>query len=313
MHGAAMTTLDTTTLDAKTADTETTEALLLPTSEPRARKSRRKLRRGILWRDHVRVGLGSKWLGIAGYRKGLRSRLAYKDIVAFAPGSEDSAPWQAAVDALPQALAGIGRSLPAVTVVLSNHFVRYALLPWNAALRSESEWLGLARHRFVSVHGPAAEQWQIRVAHTGRERPRIASAIDTDLLHALKDRVKGHASLVSVQPYLMAAYNRLQPAIGESSCWLVIEEPGRLTLALIERGAWRTLRSRHKDEAWRATLPRLLDRESALVGVEEPCTEVVVCTHVPFDEEMHGVYRLRDLTFPAGADAGDHELAMVLE
>lgn len=300
-------------LDARIAETETAAAQFEPLPEDERAEPRIAAPRRILWRDHLRIGLGSRWLGIAGYRRGLRPALDYKEVITFEQGEVESPPWQAAVDALRVALAGMDLRRPAVTVVLSNHFARYAVLPWNAALRSEVEWLALARHRFSSVHGTAAEQWQIRIAPSGRERPRVACAIDAVLLEALKNAVNGHGSLISAQPYLMAAYNRLQPVIGQSSCWLVIEEPGRLTLALIHDGTWRAIRSRRKDEAWRMTLPRLLDRESALIGLDIPCTEVAVCTHVPFDEEMHGAYRLRDLTFPPGAAAADRELAMALE
>ncbi len=285
------------------------QPLTPPTREER-RAEKPALR--VLCRDQLRISLGSKWLALAGYGRGLRPSLTRKEIIAV-ESAEDSASWQAAVDALPAALASAGRRRTDVTVILSNHFVRYALLPWNAALKTQSEWLALARHRFISVHGPMAEDWVIRIAKTGREGPRIASAIDRTLLAALEENVCGPASLVSVQPYLMAAFNRLRAMIGQASCWLVVEEPGRLTLALIENGVWRAIRGRRKDEFWRMTLSEILERESALLALEEPCTKVVVCTHIPFDTHNHGAYELRDLTLAPGAAASDRELAMALE
>lgn len=283
---------------------------LAPSTREQRRPERPALR--VLWRDQLRIGLGSKWLALAGYGRGLRPALTRKEVIAV-ESTEDSASWQAAVDALPAALAPAGRRRTDVTVILSNHFVRYALLPWNTALKTQSEWLALARHRFSSVHGPMAEDWVIRIAETGREAPRIASAIDRTLLAALEQNVCGPASLVSVQPYLMAAFNRLRSMIDQASCWLVVEEPGRLTLALIENGVWRAIRGRRKDEFWRMTLSEILERESALLALEEPCTKVVVCTHIPFDTHIHGAYELRDLTVAPGAAASDRELAMALE
>jgi hypothetical protein len=50
----------------------------------------------------------------------------------------------------------------------------------------------------------------------------------------------------------------------------VVEEAGRVALALIERGAWRSLRSRRVDARWRDALPMLLAREGALLGQESP-------------------------------------------
>jgi len=282
-------------------------------SLPSTRENRRPEKRAlpVLWRDHLRIGLGSKWLALAGYRRGLRPALAHKEIIAV-DSADGPVSWQATVAALPAALALIGRRRVDVTVVLSNHFVRYALLPWNAALKTDAEWLALARHRFSSVHGPAAEEWIIRISETGRGRPRIASAIDRALLTALEEQLCGPASLVSVQPYLMAAFNRVRPLIGEASCWLVVEEPGRLTLALIRSGVWRAIRIRRKDDLWRMALPEILQRENALLTLEEPCTQVVVCTHVPVDNGMHGAYEVRDLTLAPGAAASERELAMAI-
>jgi hypothetical protein len=287
------------------------EAQLSAPSTAETRRPERALLR-VRWRDQLRIGLGSKWIALAGYGRGFRPSLNRKEIIAV-ESSEDAASWQAAVDALPAALASQGRRRTDVTVILSNHFVRYALLPWNAALKTHSEWLALARHRFGTVHGPLAEDWVIRITETGRECPRIASAIDRTLLTALERNISGRAALVSVQPYLMAAFNRLRALMGEASCWLVVEEPGRLTLALIENGVWRAIRTRRKDEFWRMTLSEILERESALLALEEPCTKVIVCTHIPFDAHIHGAYELRDLTVAPGAAASDRELAMALE
>jgi hypothetical protein len=61
------------------------------------------------------------------------------------------------------------------------------------------------------------------------------------------------------------------------------------------------------------TLPRLLDREGALLGLQAPCAEVAVCTYAPFDDEMQGSYRLRDVTLPRHGPERDRRLAMVLE
>jgi len=266
----------------------------------------------ILWRDHLRVGLGAQWIGLAGYRRGWKPALAYREVIPL-DGPAGEVPWQHAVDALAEALEAVGRSRPTVTVVLSNQFVRYAVLPWSAALKSHAEWLAFARHRYLAVHGPVAEGWTIRVAPALRERPRIASAVDSALIAALKEKINACASLVSVQPYLMVAYNRAQAAIAQQTCWLAIEEPDRLTLALVDRGMWRAIRIRRKEHDWHTTLPLLLDRESALIGLDEPCTEVAVCTYLPFDEKTQGAYRLRDLTFAPGRTGADGQLAMALE
>lgn len=276
-----------------------------PASAPAERPALR-----VMWRDHVRIGLGSNSLAVVRYRRGLRPALVEKQLIALdGPGGVNA--WQAAIAALPAVLAGLSPRRTDVTVIVSNHFVRHALLPWNATLRSETEWLALARHRFSSVHGTGAADWAVRVAETAREGPRVAGAIDGALLAALEDRVTRPARLVSVQPYLMAAFNRLAALKRNGSAWFVIGEPGRLTLALIEHGAWRALRSRRMDDACRMTLPEILERESQMLGLEEPCMQIFLDSLVPLDFPTHGPYEVTDVT--PGAAGGERAFAMAVE
>jgi hypothetical protein len=158
----------------------------------------------------------------------------------------------------------------ALTVVLSAHLVRYAVLPWSPALGNEPEWLAYARHTFASIHGAAAAEWSIRLCRAGRRRPRVACAIDASLLEALL----GNERIVSIQPRLMAEFNERRAQFGQAPAWFVLQEPGRLTLSLIADGEWKLIRTRQVPEEWRSALPGLLARESAASG--EPACERVV-------------------------------------
>jgi predicted secreted protein len=175
--------------------------------------------------------------------------------------------WRSAVQALPAAL---GAKPPRrLRVILSHHFVRYALLPWNAALRSEEAWRAYAGHRLAAIYGAPAGAWALRVAATAPRGARIACATEQALIDALQAALRARGvRLDSVQPHLMSAYNRERRRLRGASRWLVVEEAGRLALALIERGAWRALRSRRVDAQWREALPALLARETALLGLD---------------------------------------------
>lgn len=265
----------------------------------------------LLRRDRLRIGLAPDRLVLAGYRRALRTRLVREEVVPVPAGEPPH--WQAALDALPAALGRPGPGRPEVTVILSNHFVRYALLPWNASLKTDAEWAALARHRLEAVHGPAAGSWALRICETAPRGARIASTADTALLDALEARLaECRADLVSVQPYLMAVFNRVRAEIGNESCWLVIAESGRLTLALIERGSWRALRSRRIGDGWQAGLPDLLERESAVLALERPCLQAVVHTPEAFDAGLHEAREVRDVTLAASSASGDRHLAMAL-
>jgi hypothetical protein len=188
--------------------------------------------------------------------------------LGVAPADGASA-WRAAVEALPLALGE--RAPRRLDVILSHHFVRYALLPWNAALKTDDAWRAYAEHRLAAIHGAPAAPWALRVAATAPRGARIACAAEQALIDALQAKLRERGvRLASVQPHLMAAFNRSRRRLRGASCWLVVEEAGRLALALIERGAWRALRSRRVDARWRDALPTLLAREGALLGRESP-------------------------------------------
>lgn len=105
------------------------------------------------WTTELRVGVCPGRLAVARYRRHLRRRLV----------EATTAPVENDVSAALAKLAGHRR----VSVVLSNHFVRYALLPWAAALRSEQDWLEFAHHSFLLSYGEPARAWHVKTCSTG--------------------------------------------------------------------------------------------------------------------------------------------------
>lgn len=261
-----------------------------------------------LWRNELRIGLCPDRLILAGLKRDLREKHAEKDIV---PISREASGWRAAVEALPSAMARFDSHKLEVTVIISNHFVRYALLPWNAELRTEAEWESFARHRLAGVYGPSVEGWALQNSKTASEGPRVVCAADRPMLEALSEAVCGSgASLVSVQPYLMAAFNRVRRRIGKESCWLVLEERGRLTMALFHQGTWQSIRSRRLDGDWQAELVEVLEREQAMMGLREACTQALVWSEDEIESWSAGPYCFVDLTLED--KAGDRAFAMAM-
>lgn len=222
----------------------------------------------LLWRNReLRVGLAPERIFVSGAKS--------LDIAGHDGG------WQAALQALPEVLKG--RSGLA-SVVLADQLVRYALLPHNDTLKADDQWAALARHRFSMLHGARADEWQVSVAATAPQGARLACAVDRALLHALIQVFhKAGVKLLAVQPFLVAAFNRIRRRVGHGSCWIVVEEPGRLTLALIQRGAWLAIRARRSDAQWRKALGEILERESAFLGLSQPVTRVIVCAQGELD------------------------------
>ena len=244
----------------------------------------------LLWRNkQLRVGLAADRIYITG---GKSVDLAAND------GS-----WDKPLEALPAILAD---KKGEAAVVLADQFVRYALLPWNEALKTSEQWTALATHRFTTLHGPRAAEWQINVTETAPMGPRLACAVDRALITQLADIfTKANLRLVSVQPFLVAAFNRIRKSVGNGSCWIVVEEPGRLTLALIQRGMWVAIRGRRADKGWRNVLPEILERESAFLGLSQPVTRVIVCAQGEFDTQIYDAWRAEALAYRELALAAD--------
>jgi hypothetical protein len=234
-----------------------------------------------LKKKHLRIGLGTKRVMVSGTK------------AVELQASDD---WRGALDALPEILKSHKNS--EARVVLADQFVRYALLPWNQAVKSREQWLALARHRFGALHGAAAAAWEVKVTETSPLGVRLACAVDRELIEGLASCfVTAGVNLISVQPFLVAAFNRIRQMVGNGSCWIVVEEPGRLTLALIQRGAWVAIRSRRSDGRWMSLLPEILEREGAFLGLDEPCTRVIVCAQGEFDAQMHDAWRTDALSY----------------
>ena len=236
----------------------------------------------LLWRNkQLRIGLAPDRIYVSGAK------------TIEIPAGDGT--WNAPVEALAAALAGHNGE---AAVVLADQFVRYALLPYNAALKSEAEWVALAQHRFSALHGAPAAEWQVKVTETAPHGARLACAVERELIAGLAERfVAGGVRLHSVQPFLVAAFNRIRKTVGNGSCWIVVEERGRLTLALIQRGAWLAIRARRSDDRWRNLLPEILERETAFLGLAEPCTRVIVCAQGSFDVELQDNWRAHSLSY----------------
>jgi hypothetical protein len=235
-----------------------------------------------LWRNReLRVGLSPERIFVSGAKS------------VELPVGDGS--WTAALEALPEVLKGRNGL---ASVVLADQFVRYALLPHNEALKSADEWSALARHRFSVLHGPRADEWDVKLAQTAPSGARLACATDRTLLEGLANVfVKSNLRLASVQPFLIAAFNRIRRRVGNGSCWIVVEETGRLTLALIQRGAWVAIRARRSDAQWRKLLAEILERESAFLGLSQPVTRVIVCAQGEFEMEHHDQWRAEAINY----------------
>lgn len=212
-----------------------------------------------LSRERVVVGLAPERLDAVRLGFWRRRRLAERSVALTPPAT--GAPWMAGLEALELLLDEPAWQARTLSVALSSHYVRYAVLPRGKQLAT-GEQDDLARVIFRKLFGELASAWEFRVS-PGDGDLALASAVPTALLDALRTACEGRAVLGSVQPGLMSLFNRVRPAIDGHDGTLALVEPGRITLATVGEGGWQAVSSR----AWEpAALPDLLAEAGTLAN-----------------------------------------------
>lgn len=220
-----------------------------------------------LWRDHLHIALCPDRLVLLRMQRGLRPRPGAKLVISC----DGAHGWECVLAALAGEAAKPEWQNADVTIVLSNHFVRYQLLPWNDQLSGDEERAALVRHCYSEVYGAAAADWELRWSEEHHGAPWLASAVESALLERLRALLQHNAlHLHSVQPYLMAAFNRWRKEFNGERQWFVLGEPGRLCVAQLQAGHWRSIRSHRIEGAWQEEAALILEREMLLADDELP-------------------------------------------
>lgn len=217
-----------------------------------------------LWRDQLVAVLCPDRVALVRTRHGRRCALQLQAEQPCA-GSD----WKAAVAALAALLARPGQGPGDLTVLLSNHFVRYLLVPWRAEVGTPAELAALASICCDETFGGEAGG---RLVTTSAERApsaRMAAGLDAGLVSGLQAAAAASPlRLVSVQPYLAAAFNRLHRLLPRRDFVFVVAEPTRSCLLVATGGRWRSVRN--TGGACRPLdLAHLIEREAQLAGLAE--------------------------------------------
>lgn len=178
-------------------------------------------------------------------------------------------PWQGCIELL----AGVLQqetAARALRVVLSDHFVRYALVPWSASLVADSERLAFARLALSEIYGGLADGWSVTLDQQPAGQASFVCAMDRDLLQALRDLASARRMrLQSVSAALAQRINRHRAALHERAFCLASLEPGRLTLAFRREGGWLAVRTRRVNGNPLEALAGVLRQEAAAAGAPD--------------------------------------------
>ena len=271
--------------------------------------------------DELYVSLSPDRIGVAQVQRGLglssvrRKVTAKQSIVRNA--DMDSLDWDWALQEMDALLTRYEDDHPNVIVVLSNHFVHYALVPWSNLVSSDEEQLAHARHCFQVAYGVASTTWELRLNQSSVGAAQLASAVDGQLLMSCNEVVKRHGlRLTSVQPYLMSAFNRFKHQIKRTDVWLALVEPGSICFAHLHEGVWTRIRTARLRNEWEDFV-RFIVREDFMGDGELQEEEQVLYVYAPHLGSVQTIsgWEIHELSPPLPptlVDEKDHSLVMAL-
>jgi hypothetical protein len=250
-----------------------------------------------LFTDRVEIFLGPRSVQLVRRLRGLRPKEGLNVSLECVSG-RDSA-WQPAIETLERGLATLAWQHADVAVTLSNHFVRYALVPSIAGAK-HAERDAIARHELSTLYGDEAGLWRLTVGDAPRNASAVAGAVDPVLMEELVAclRVAGLTPR-TVEPFLAPAFNACRAAMNGEDAWLAVAEPGRTCVAHLSRGRWLALRSHRSKGALREDLPLALEQTRLAAGAAPGPVYFVSRDEAPFEFAAGSHWSLRPVALSA--------------
>jgi hypothetical protein len=230
------------------------------------------------------ASLGAEAVALIRVKNGLTKQLLEKHHALVAEnqhGANNAQPWASAIISLENLLKQLDDKLPnaespsglPITLILSNQWFRYKIIPAMPAFSPADKVIAVATHCFRESYGDSVDNWMVRVNPLAHGDSLLVSAVDTQLIAAIELLSKKYqCKLKSIQPYLMSGLNCMRHQLGATLSCLVQVETGRLTIALMCDGNWQSITATNmakgstKDSEvdWSADLAALISREMML-------------------------------------------------
>ncbi|MPZ43697.1 MAG: hypothetical protein GEV05_09890 [Betaproteobacteria bacterium] len=188
-------------------------------------------------RDRILAWLCPRAVVIARQRFGLGNARIVAHRERALPRAQPARDGLACVAALEAELEESGWSGAALSVCISDHFVRYAVLAWRPGLRARADWEAYAAHELEARY-----QWkrhnEIRIAHAPNGAARLAAAVDEELPQLLLDMAeRRRLRMAALEPNACRVANRYRRKLGRRG-HLLVAEPGRVTWLSVADDRW---------------------------------------------------------------------------
>lgn len=234
------------------------------------------------WRDRLTAFVAPGTVRVAVRSRGWRSRAARADAslegAAVTVGD--------AVDDLAVQLMATLRSVAGsrrfdATVVLSNEFVRYAVVDAAGQLHGAEERTAAAAQALRSVYGAASEGWHIVMDESATDAALVAGVPRAlvDALHAACKSAGAHG--VAIEPLLSHAFNDARAGIEAGTGWIGVVESGRVVLASLGDAGVAAVRSQRLQHDAATEVAALVQRARLLDGTPAGRTTLLLASDRP--------------------------------
>jgi hypothetical protein len=230
-----------------------------------------------LWRDEVGIFIGPRRVVLNRMSRGLRPTCV-ADYASLVEGGGFT-DWEPTLAVLAAALSDRHWQDARARVVIANHWVRYAIVPWRSELAEESERVAYGRLLLQEVYGDDLADWTVTLGQTTAGRSQLACAIPAGLEEQLRAILaEARLQLLSLQPHLVVSFNRWRHRVSAPGGWLVVLDDGTLAAARLTEESWAEVHSVRIGGDWTVELGRLqtfgrlagANQESSRVLVEAP-------------------------------------------
>jgi len=228
-----------------------------------------------LWRDQIDVFFAPGQINLVRSKRGLKPVKLPVITELISDHRDDNQVWSPPMKTLEGLLTEANGAGLAVT--LSNHFIRYIVLPPQAEITSPEEVMAYADFRMREIYGTRVDHWALSISTWSPVFGAICAAISQEFLQQMQEMsVRQQVKFIGIEPYLTAVLDRCAQLLNCNKSFVALVERGRICVALLENGVWRNVRNQRvlhdtRDELW-----AVLDQETVLSGQKEANEEVLL-------------------------------------
>jgi hypothetical protein len=126
----------------------------------------------------------------------------------------------------------------ALRLLLSGHFARLLMVPWDASLASAAERTAYLRHHFAEIYGGEEPgQWSLAFDRNGGAQQRLAVAVESALVEEAKAlAARRKARLTGIEPLVTAELNRVRRSLPAATLFFGLLESQRACVLLLREG-----------------------------------------------------------------------------